>query len=96
MGFAPTGKRRLFTAHANNRHVLAERMAERVARDGRPLGWPMRPRRVADLIQLLQIDGLVVAALVELGAPYFVRALVLGWTEVNGRPEAHVEITYGF
>ena len=27
---------------------------------------------------LLQIDGLVAAVLVELGAPYFVRALVLG------------------
>ena len=35
---------------------------------------------------LLQIDGLVSAVLVELGAPYFVRALMLGWTEADGRP----------
>ena len=35
---------------------------------------------------LLQIDGLVAAILVELGAPYFVRALMLGWTEADGRP----------
>lgn len=46
--------------------------------------------------RLLQIDGLVAAVLVELGAPYFVRALVLGWTEADERPETHVEITHGF
>jgi hypothetical protein len=45
---------------------------------------------------LLQIDGLVAAVLVELGAPYLVRALMLGWTEADGRPQPHVEITHGF
>jgi hypothetical protein len=45
---------------------------------------------------LLQIDGLVAAALVELGAPYFVRALMLGWPEADERPQTHVEITHGF
>jgi len=45
---------------------------------------------------LLQIDGLVAAVLVELGAPYFVRALVLGWTEADGRPDTHIEVTQGF
>jgi beta-phosphoglucomutase-like phosphatase (HAD superfamily) len=48
------------------------------------------------LIGLLQIDGLVAAVLVELGAPYFVQALVLGWTEADGRPQPHVEIAHGF
>jgi hypothetical protein len=46
--------------------------------------------------RLLQIDGLVAAVLVELGAPYFVRALMLGWTEADERPQTHVEITHGF
>ena len=49
-----------------------------------------------EIPRLLQIDGLVAAVLVELGAPYFVRALVLGWTEADERPETHVEITHGF
>src|SRR5262249_32743990 len=44
---------------------------------------------------LLQIDGLVAAVLVELGAPYFVRALMLGWTKADGRSQPHVEITHG-
>jgi hypothetical protein len=50
---------------------------------GKPLALPC----------LLQIDGLVAAVLVELGAPHFVRALVFGWAEADGRPETHVEIT---
>ena len=45
---------------------------------------------------LLQIDGLVAAVLVELSAPYLVRALMLGWTEADGRSQPHVEITHGF
>jgi cytochrome c len=45
---------------------------------------------------LLQIDGLVSAVLVELGAPYLVRALMLGWTEADGRSQPHVEITHCF
>ena len=39
-----------------------------------------------EIPRLLQIDGLVAAVLVELGAPYFVRALVLGWTEADEPP----------
>ena len=51
---------------------------------------------IGEISGLLQIDGLVAAILVELGAPHFVRALVLGWTEADERPETHVEITDGF
>jgi hypothetical protein len=35
--------------------------------------------------ELLEIDGLVVAALIELGTPHFVRALVLARAEVDER-----------
>src|SRR5262249_59196288 len=45
---------------------------------------------------LLQIDGLVAAGLVELGAPYLVRALMLGWTKADGRSQPHVEIAHCF
>ena len=59
-----------------------------------------KPAPIVELIRgapgLLQIDGLVAAVLVELGAPHFVRALMLGGTEADGRPETHVEITHGF
>ena len=36
---------------------------------------------------LLQINGLVAAVLVELCAPYLVQALMLGWTEADGRSQ---------
>jgi len=49
-------------------------------------------RRSRRLSALLQIDGLVVPMVIELGAPYFVGALVLALTEADERAEAHVVI----
>jgi hypothetical protein len=50
----------------------------------------------SSLSGLLQIDSLVAAVFVELGCPYLVRALMPGWTEADGYPQPHVEITHCF
>src|SRR5260370_27322387 len=50
----------------------------------------------SSLSGLLQIDSLVAAVFVELGAPYLVRALMPGWTEADGCPQPHIEITHCF
>jgi hypothetical protein len=43
-------------------------------------------------ILLLQIDGLIVAAPVELRAPYFVHSLMLGPTVVNRRAKSQIQV----
>ena len=45
---------------------------------------------------LLQIDGLIVAARIELRAPYFVHSLVLGPTVVNRRPKSQIQVPQPF
>ena len=45
---------------------------------------------------LLQIYGLIVAVVIELGAPYFVGALVIALTEADGCPETDIEIAQVF
>ena len=46
--------------------------------------------------RLLQIDRLVAAVVVKLGTPYLVGALMVAWTEVDWRPQTHVEIAQRF
>ena len=46
--------------------------------------------------RLLQIERLVAAVVVKLGTPYLVRALMVAWTEVDWRPQTHVEIAQRF
>jgi hypothetical protein len=41
---------------------------------------------------LLQVDGLIMPDLVELGTPHLVHTLVLGSAERHGRPEPNVEV----
>jgi hypothetical protein len=60
------------------------------------LNWKQeRTASSSSLSGLFQIDGLVAAVFVELRAPYLVRALMLGWTEADGRSQPHVEIPHG-
>ena len=42
--------------------------------------------------KLLQVDGLIMAGLVELCTPHLVYALMLGSAEGHGRPEPNVEV----
>ena len=51
---------------------------------------------IAGRSRLLQINGLIMPGLVELRAPYFVYALMLGAAEDHGRAEPNVEVAQIF
>jgi hypothetical protein len=50
------------------------------------------PARCLVKARLLQVDGLIMPGLVELGTPHLVHTLVIGSAEGHGRAEPKVEI----
>ena len=74
--FVPAGNEKLPVTHARRGFYFGKN--------------PMREYNEKSL--LLQVDGLIMPGLVELCAPHFVHALVIGATERHGRSKPNVEI----